>query len=72
MFSLLKIIEDSWTEKQRYTIWAMMIHQGSQEMCAERMDITVARRLADGKYIIYQRTMEVIDEAIRRLGNKKW
>lgn len=53
----------------------MMIHQGSQEMCAERMDITqstVARRLADGKYIIYQRTMEVIDEAIRRLGNKKW
>lgn len=75
MFSLLKIIEDSWTEKQRYTIWDMMIHQGSQEMCAERMDITqstVARRLADGKYIIYQRTMEVIDEAIRRLGNKKW
>ena len=60
MFSLLKIIEDSWTEKQRYTIWDMMIHQGSQEMCAERMDI------------IYQRTMEVIDEAIRRLGNKKW
>ena len=75
MFSLLKIIEDSWTEKQRYTIWDMMIHQGSQEMCAERMDITqstVARRLADGKYIIYQRTMEVIDEAIRRLGNKRW
>ena len=75
MFSLLKIIEDSWTEKQRYTIWDMMIHQGSQEMCAERMGITqstVARRLADGKYIIYQRTMEVIDEAIRRLGNKKW
>ena len=75
MFSLLKIIEDSWTEKQRYTIWDMMIHQGSPEMCAERMDITqstVARRLADGKYIIYQRTMEVIDEAIRRLGNKKW
>ena len=75
MFSLLKIIEDSWTEKQRYTIWDMMIHQGSQKMCAERMDITqstVARRLADGKYIIYQRTMEVIDEAIRRLGNKKW
>lgn len=75
MFSLLKIIEDSWTEKQRYTIWDMMIHQGSQKMCAERMGITqstVARRLADGKYIIYQRTMEVIDEAIRRLGNKKW
>ena len=75
MFSLLKIIEDSWTEKQRYTIWDMMIHQESQKMCAERMDITqstVARRLADGKYIIYQRTMEVIDEAIRRLGNKKW
>lgn len=31
----MKIIEDSWTEKQRYTIWDMMIHQGSQEMCAE-------------------------------------
>lgn len=70
MLFLLKTVEDGWTEKQRYTIWDMMINHGSQEMCARRMETTqstIARRLADGKYIIYEKSLRTIGEAISRL-----
>lgn len=74
MLSLLKTIEDRWTEKQRYTIWDMMVNHGSQEMCAKRMETTqstVARRLSDGKYIIYEKSVQTIGEAISKLGERK-
>ncbi len=70
MLSLLKVIEDGWTEKQRYTIWDMMLNQGSQEACASRMGTsqsTVARRLADGKYVVYENALDTIAEAMRKL-----
>ena len=40
MLTLIKVIEDSWTDKQRYTIWDMMLNGGSQEKCAKRMKDT--------------------------------
>lgn len=73
MLSLVKVIEDGWTEKQRYTIWDMMDHRGSQAMCAERMQTsqsTIARRLADGNYIIYEKSMKTIEEAMYRIGEQ--
>lgn len=71
MLSLLKVIEDNWSEKQRYTIWDMIMNGGSQDVCAQRMNTsqsTVARRLADGNYIIYKKTKAIITEAINTLG----
>ena len=70
MLSLLKIMEDSWTDKQRYTIWDMMTNHGSQEMCARRIGTTqstVARRLSDGNYITYEKLLRTIGEAVYRL-----
>lgn len=67
----MKIIEEGWSDKQRYTIWDMELNGGSQEECAKRMGITqstVARRLADGNYITYQRAKKTAAEALRRLG----
>lgn len=67
MLTLIKVIEDSWTDKQRYTIWDMMLNGGSQEKCAKRMKTsqsTVARRLLDGKYLIYLKSLKIIGEAI--------
>ncbi|MBD5459081.1 MAG: hypothetical protein HDR27_10995 [Lachnospiraceae bacterium] len=58
VLALMKIIEDGWSDKQRYTIWDMAQNGGSQEECAKRMNTTqstVARRLADGNYITYER-----------------
>ena len=70
LLSLIKAIEDSWTEKQRYTVWDMMINHGSQNECALRMNTsqsTVARRLSDGKYIVYVNAINTAEEAISRL-----
>lgn len=70
-FTLIKVIEDSWSEKQRFTIWDVEQNGGSQKECAERMNTTqstIARRLADGKYLTYVRAKQTIDEALRRLG----
>lgn len=71
MLTLIKIIEENWTEKQRFTVWDMLENGGSQMDCAKRMKTTqstVARRLADGNYITYESTKEVINEALNRLG----
>lgn len=70
LLSLIKTIEDNWTEKQRCTVWDMMINQGSQEECALRMNTsqsTIARRLADGKYIVYVNAVNTVEEAISKL-----
>jgi hypothetical protein len=71
---LMKVIEDHWSEKQRYTIWDMIANGGSQEECAKRMNTTqstVARRLADGNYVIYEKTKRTIKRAIDALGEIK-
>lgn len=71
MLSMLKVIENSWTDKQRYTIWDMEANGGSQEECALRMETTqstVARRLADGNYLTYEKAKRTIGETIIQLG----
>lgn len=70
IFALIKIIENGWTEKQRFTIWDMEQNGGSQEECARRMNTTqstVARRLAEGNYITYERAKETLEEALQNL-----
>lgn len=74
ILALMKIIEDRWSDKQRYTIWDMAQNGGSQEECAKRMDTTqstVARRLSDGSYLTYKRAKKTIDEALKYLGEEK-
>lgn len=71
ILALMKIIENGWSDKQRYTIWDMAKNGGSQEECAKRMNTTqstVARRLADGNYVTYKRTKNTIEEALKRFG----
>lgn len=71
ILALMKIIEEGWSEKQRYTIWDMVQNGGSQEECAKRIGTTqstVARRLADGNYITYEMAKRTVEEAFRRLG----
>ena len=73
ILALMKIIEDGWSDKQRFTIWDMALNGGSQEKCAKRMNTTqstVARRLADGNYLTFERARKTVDEALKRLGAK--
>ena len=70
MLALMKTIEDSWSDKQRFTIWDMEQNGGSQEECAKRMNTTqstIARRLAEGNYLTYERAKKTVEKAFRRL-----
>lgn len=71
ILTLMKIIENGWSEKQRLTIWDMEINGGSQEECAKRLDTTqstVARRLAGGNYLTYEHAGNVARKALIQLG----
>lgn len=72
ILTLMKVLEEGWSEKQRLTIWDMAQNGGSQEECAKRMNTTqstVARRLADGNYLTYERARKIVKEALRQLGD---
>lgn len=74
ILSLIKVIENKWSDAQRYTIWDMEENGDSQEACAKRMNTTqstIARRLAEGNYITYERAKRTLEEALSRLGAEK-
>ena len=71
---LLKIIEDNWSDKQRYTIWDMLLNGGSQEECAKRMKTTqstIARRLTSGYFAVYEESRHLLREVVRQLNINK-
>lgn len=70
ILALMKLIEDDWSEKQRFTIWDMAQNGGSQKECAKRLNTTqstVARRLAEGRFLTYEKARKTVGEALKRL-----
>lgn len=71
ILKLIKILENGWSEKQRFTIWDIEINGGSQKECAKRLGTTqstIARRLADGNYLTYEHVKNVASKALIQLG----
>ena len=74
ILSLLKVVENGWSESQRKTIWDMIENGGSQEDCAKRMNTTqstVARRLSSGNYMVYNNSRKLLREVTKRFDNRK-
>lgn len=74
ILSLLKVVENGWSESQRKTIWDMIENGGSQEDCAKRMKTTqstVARRLSSGNYMVYNNSRKLLREVTKRFDNRK-
>jgi len=65
--SLMTVIKESWTDRQREIIWDMLIHQDSQTDLAKRLNIkqpTVQKSLSKGKYYAYKDAFDTINEAL--------
>ena len=74
ILSLLKVVENGWSESQRKTIWDMLQNGGSQEDCARRLNTTqstVARRLSSGNYMVYNNSRKLLHEVTKRFDNRK-
>jgi len=73
IFTLLTAIKDSWTERQRETIWNMLNYQDSQIAVAERLGITqpsVQKNLVKGSYYEYKDALDVVQKILSEIGRK--
>ena len=67
MLSLLTVIKEAWSERQREVIGDMLEHQDSQVSIAMRLNIkqpTVQKMLSGGKYYAYKEALDNISKAL--------
>ena len=67
IFTLMKVVEDSWTDRQRMTIEDMLEHRDSQAAAAKRLNITqptVQKALAKGNYYAYCEALNTVGSVL--------
>lgn len=73
ILSLLTVIKDSWSDRQREIIWDMLEHQDSQIDVAKRLKIrqpAVQKSLSKGKYYAYKDALDTIGKALAEIRRK--
>lgn len=71
IFSLMAVIENNWSKRQREIIWDFEKHKGSQLECAERLMISqssVQRSLMNGNYYAYKDAKDTVDNVLKEIG----
>ena len=61
VFDLMYVVESGWTERQRETIWDMLLYGDGQQNTARRLSIsqpTVQKALAAGSYYTYENALK--------------
>ena len=67
IFTLLTVIKESWSDRQREVITDMLGHQDGQVNVARRMGIqqsTVQRILAKGRYYAYKEALDTVGKVL--------
>ena len=70
ILSLLTVIKDSWSDRQREIIWDMLQHQDNQVDAANRFKIkqpAIQKSLARGKYYAYKDALDTIESALSEI-----
>lgn len=71
IFSLMAVIQDNWSRRQREIVWAYEQYGGSQLECAERLNISqssVQRSLINSNYYAYKDAKETVNTVLREIG----
>lgn len=71
IFSLMAVIQNNWSDRQREIIWEFDKNKGSQSECAERMKISqssVQRSLVNGNYYAYKEAKNTVNSVLREIG----
>lgn len=74
ILSLLAVIKEKWSERQREVIEDMLAHPDSQANLAARLGITqptVQKILAKGNYYVYKQALDTIGEALKEIGERR-
>ncbi len=70
ILSLMTVIKEAWSDRQREIIWDMMKHQDSQMEAAKRLGIqqpAVQKSLSKGNYYSYKEALETIGTALEEI-----
>lgn len=73
IMTLLTVIKDSWSDRQREIIWDMLKHQDSQTDVAKRFKInqsSVQKGLSKGKYYAYKDALDTLGKALSEIRRK--
>lgn len=71
IFSLMTVIQNNWSERQREIIWEIDKYGGSQLECAERLCISqssVQRSLNNGDYYAYKNAKDTVNNVLKEIG----
>lgn len=71
IFSLMAVIQSSWTERQREIIWKYEECGESQTECAVRLGVsqsTVQRSLMTSDYYAYKNAKETVNTVLKEIG----
>lgn len=67
ILSLMTVIKEGWSDRQREIIWDMLKFQDSQANAAKRLNISqpsVQKSLSKGKYYAYKDALDTIDKVL--------
>lgn len=70
ILSLITVIKESWSDRQREIIWDMLEHQDSQLEVAKRLAIkqpSVQKSLSKGNYYAYKDAVHTIGQALAEI-----
>lgn len=70
ILTLLTVIKESWSDRQREVIEDILEHQDSQTNTAKRLHIrqpTVQRILANGNYYAYREALDTLEKALEEI-----
>lgn len=70
ILSLLTVIKNSWSDRQREIIWDMLQYQDNQVDAANRFKIkqpAIQKSLAKGKYYAYKDALDTIERALSEI-----
>jgi hypothetical protein len=73
ILSLMTVIKESWSERQKEIIWDMLEYQDGQANVAKRLNIkqpTVQKGLANGKYYAYKEALDNVVKALEEIRIK--
>lgn len=74
IFSLMTVIRNGWTDRQREIIVDYVRYQGSQAECALRLDITqssVQRGLTNANYYAYAEAKNTVRKVLKEIGERR-
>lgn len=74
IFSLIAVIQNNWSERQREIVWTYEKYGGSQSECAERLSVSqssVQRSLINGNYYAYKDAKETVNTVLKEIGEAR-